>query len=596
MVDSLFAARDREGSAGTFRAWVRRAGVWWVLVTVPLVTAASSLVDSVDGYVLVFVLLGSGLYTTPALVAGLWAALRSPARDRAAGLLWCSGLGVIYAIGLGMAIGAVTGWVPANAAGVPAVVLAAVLLLTGNARFVRTGSGQRSMAVDVLDCVTSIVAIAAPGVLLWGEAVASSDARWYTLPAAVATIGMVAGLYWIALLVWRRGRSDGPLAVYLLGFMSVGAIDAAVQTAHGVSGFTLAVSPLIALHATAMGLLLLVALYWPRELDTGLSGLAPEAQVRGDVFAPALTIAAVPGLLVAAATVDHARTWAAPFCIGAVTVLLALAVARHAVAMRETRRLYADVRETSAARQDLLDAMVRLGNRDRQQATSALHTQAVSAYASVRSLGAAMRPTAPPPPDDPAMLVGEQLARRADALRELLLATRSVADSGGDHSLATVAEAHVAGLYRGRRPPRLTIGVPEELVLDWATHTVLLGIVEEALTAVRHHARATAIDVTVEAEDTTVVLNVTFDGVAADSAGLPASRVDTISAYASCLGGELAITTGGDRATVCVTLDLAAPTPNPPAPPPFQRRLRVVPDAAAGESGVAERRARPETR
>jgi hypothetical protein len=40
--------------------------------------------------------------------------------------------------------------------------------------------------------------------------------------------------------------------------------------------------------------------------------------------------------------------------------------------MRETRRLYADLRETSAARQDLLDAMVRLGNRDRQQAASAL--------------------------------------------------------------------------------------------------------------------------------------------------------------------------------------------------------------------------------
>ena len=94
--------------------------------------------------------------------------------------------------------------------------------------------------------------------------------------------------------------------------------------------------------------------------------------------------------------------------------------------------------------------------------------------------------------------MGEQLARRADALRELLLATRSVADSGGDQSLATVAEAHVAGLYRGRRPPRLTIGVPEGLVLDWATDTVLLGIVEEALKGVRHHARATAIDVTVD--------------------------------------------------------------------------------------------------
>ena len=583
MVGSLFAAGDRDRSAGTFVAWVRRAGVWWVVVTVPLVTAASSSVDSVGGYVVVFVLLGSGLYTTPALVAGLWSALRSPARDRVAGVLWCSGLAVIYAIGVGMAIGAVTGWVPANAVGVPAVVVAAVLLLTGNARFVRTGSGQRSLAVDVLDCFTSIVAIAAPGVLLWGEAVASADTRWYTLPAAVATIGMVAGLYWIALLVWRRGRSDGPLAVYLLGFMSVGAIDAAVQTAHGLSGFTLPAPPLIALHATAMGLLLLVALYWPRELDTGLSGLAPEAQVRGDVFAPALTIAGVPGLLVAAATVDHARTWAAPFCIGAVTVLLALAVARHAVAMRETRRLYAGVRETSAARQDLLDAMVRLGNRDRQQAASALHTQAVSAYTSVRSLGTAMRPpmAPPPPPNDPSVLVGDQLARRADALRDLLLATRSVADSGGDQSLATVAQAHVAGLYRGRQPPRLTIGVPERLVLDWATDTVLLGIVEEALKGVRHNAEATAIEVTVDRGG--------HHGRPADHlrrgrdqlGRAPAARVDTISAYATCLGGELDITTGGDQATVCVTLDLAAPPPNPPAPQPFQRHhLRVVPDVA----------------
>jgi signal transduction histidine kinase len=88
---------------------------------------------------------------------------------------------------------------------------------------------------------------------------------------------------------------------------------------------------------------------------------------------------------------------------------------------------------------------------------------------------------------------------------------------------------------------------PEEIEVDGERATAIFRIVQEALTNVARHARATRVGVNLEAEDAGMLLTVWDDGV-----GLPPGRADALDAFglmgirerARDLGGRAEI---GDR-------------------------------------------------
>ena len=60
--------RDVAAYTGLFHPQVRRAALAWVCATLPVVVVAGHLAATASQYVVVFALLASGLYTSPAIV------------------------------------------------------------------------------------------------------------------------------------------------------------------------------------------------------------------------------------------------------------------------------------------------------------------------------------------------------------------------------------------------------------------------------------------------------------------------------------------------------------------------------------------------
>jgi hypothetical protein len=80
--DPASSPDGRRAFEGGFSHRLRRSGLLYVCVSLPLVTIAGALAHGRSSYILVFVLLASGAYTTPALVVTWLAWRRSPAGDR----------------------------------------------------------------------------------------------------------------------------------------------------------------------------------------------------------------------------------------------------------------------------------------------------------------------------------------------------------------------------------------------------------------------------------------------------------------------------------------------------------------------------------
>ena len=132
---------------------VRRLGVVWVAVSLPVITAAGFLVHSPGAYVFVLVFMACGAFTTPALAAGWYAVRHVSGRDRPSYALLFAGLVLVYVIGVAMLVGLVTGWRWANPLGVPAAVVAGLAHMVGLTRLARSRSGRRALVVDVLEVV-----------------------------------------------------------------------------------------------------------------------------------------------------------------------------------------------------------------------------------------------------------------------------------------------------------------------------------------------------------------------------------------------------------------------------------------------------------
>ena len=372
-----------------------------------------------------------------------------------------------------------------------------------------------------------------------------AEHAWFTVPAASALIPHVWGAYWAVSLAVRLGPGRKAFESFAVVMALGGTFNVLLQTAQGVSGFTLPAPPLIAAMCVCASMYLLIPLFIPAMLRPGLDRLPPEAQVRGGWLAPSVALSGTAALLAATATVAGERPWAVPFALGVVTLLLVLAGLRQVAGAKETKRLYRQVEEASDERRQLLTQMLERSLHDRRRFAGQLHDQAVSAYASFSALAG----PGPRPAPGLAGVVAKasevmrgDLARHADSLQELLLAMSPLegapAPGRPGEGLRTPIAAFLAGAYGDRRPPRLTVEVAEPLHLDWVTETVLLQVVQDALHNVWRHSQARAVAVSVARDGDAVVVHVADDGVGFDPATVEQeSGLAAMRASATVLGG-----------------------------------------------------------
>jgi len=588
----------KEKDALVVFAYVRHLGIAWVCLTVPLVTWAATTIDSPNDYIFVLIYLACGTYTSPALVVGFYTARR--AREcRAAFHLLYAGLLVMWIIGVGMLVGVRTGSHWGNAFGLPLVALSGLLKITGLAMLVRSRSGRRALTVDVVEAVAAVVALTAPLVVLWGPAVVGADASWFTIPAALTLVFTVAGIYWTAVLVVRMGPGPRVFGVCALALSIAGTVNVALQTAQGVSDFTLPAPPLIFVNALTVSMYFLVPLYSPRLMGPGLGRLPVQAQVRGARLATAVPLAGLAALLGATALVARERPWTVAFALGVVALLFLLAALRQLAAIGETRRLYRQVELASEERSRLLSQMLERSVHDRRHFARQLHEQAVSAAASFATLaGAGYEPAGGSPlVTEASMLVRGELGRHADSLRDLMMAIRSPAgDRRSEERLRTPIAAHFASVYGDGLSPHLGVSVHPDLVLDWVTETVVLQIVHEALHNVWRHSDACAVQVTVEPdEDGVVRVRVHDDGEGFDpEAGAEGPGIVSMRASAAVVGGTVAVSSHpGEGTTVDARLGGVWADPAAHQAQPLHRGVVPGPGGRPAATGFGRKFPRP---
>jgi signal transduction histidine kinase len=550
---------------GVFSPRWRRVAVLYVCLTLPLIALVGSQADSQETYLRMFVSL-AGLYATPGLLVAWLTIRRVPASDRWRWRLWFAGLVVTYLIGEAIVIGTHTDSWPANPLGVPASVVSTVLLLGVVMGLVRTRSGRLALSVDVTECAMVLVVLTAPAVLLWGDDVVSATDSWYTVPAAVAMLGSLVGFYWTAVLYMRLrprrrspdvdgdgsrpGRERVPLELTVvrigLALTFLGTVDSAAQVAQGVSGFTLPSGPLMAVHGMCLSMVLLFPVFLPMQISSGYHRLPPQAQVRGAGLAPLLTLAGLPVLVLVTVVEWDRRAWVPLFTLGVVGLLAFLAVLRQLVGIHETRRLYAQVEKASDDRRDLLARLIQQMSNDRHAVAAQLHEQAMSAYATFVSFVTARSSAdlwSPDAMSGASGLLGDDLAKQAESLRQLMLAIRPMAmERSASDSLGPPIQAYLDSLYGDAPTPALDVTVDEDVVLDWITETIVSRIVQESIHNIWRHSSATQVTVTIGAVDGQVEVRVGDDGAGFDhAANLFESGIAAMRSFAAFTNGSFEI-------------------------------------------------------
>jgi signal transduction histidine kinase len=581
------AFRRPAGSGEVFPSGVRWLGALWVGGAIVFSAVVATFVGSPGAYVFVLIFLSCGAFTAPALIVTWYAVRRVGARDRLGAALSLAALGMAFAIGVGVLVGLATGWSWANVAGVPAVALTGLLHVAAVVAWTRGRSGGRALLVDVVEALTSVLAVTAPLVVLWWPAIVGAEASWFTLPAAVVTVGATVGAYWTIVLFVRLGPGPRLFEGCAVAMAAIGAVNAALQTAQGVSGFTLPAPPLVALNALCFSMYLLIPLHAPSLMRSGLDRLPPQSQVRGARLSTVTILVGLAALWTATLAVAGERRWAVPFALVVVSLLLVLAGVRQMAAAQETRRLYRQVEAAADERRRLLTQLLERSADDRRRFAGQLYAQAISAYTSFSMMAGNDMPRlrSPGVVAQVSARVGDDLARQAESVRELALVIRPRDDERErQQRLAVPVRAYLASIYGDRPTPRLTVDVQTapELALDWTTETVLLQILQEALHNVWRHSHATQVDVAVHAAGTRVALRVTDDGVGFDPASVPeGSGITTMRAAAAVGEGTLVVSAEpGQGTTVLAHLgpehpsDLHEEESEDPSPPV----LRLVPD------------------
>ena len=213
----------------------------------------------------------------------------------------------------------------------------------------------------------------------------------------------------------------------------------------------------------------------------------------------------------------------------------------------EISRLRAEVRRRLAEVEDSRARIVTAGDAERRRLERDLHD---GAQQRLVSIGLALRHVQGllPPGGEAATEVDATVTELTDAIEELRELARGVRPAGLDDGLATALQELAT-----RSPLRTTVEATDERFED-RVETAAYFVASEALANVIKHARATAITVSANRRNGSLVVSVRDDGIggaaASDGSGL-VGMGDRVAA----LGGRLRIDSSPDAGTV-VTAEL----------------------------------------
>jgi signal transduction histidine kinase len=517
----------------------------------------------------------SAFAVLPALVATPRALRCMAPAERKIWRLWGVGWAVVYGGALLVYLIGVHDWTWLGMVTFPLAVVGGLAFGVGNTAALRRRSGQRGPQVDLVDLATSVLAVAGPLGLLFGDRVLTADHAWLTLPAALVMIGLVHGCVALLLLYLRVSPERRGIVLLGLAFLAVAMVDAGAQVAQGVTDFGLPSAPLVAVHALVMGGSLLIAVFALRQTAPGLlDGLPPQQQVRknGILAAVVLGTMTVTGT-VAALRRDHG--WVVVGAVLLIMALLVLSTIRQLFLVRETARLYGEVERAADERRELLAEVMRSVDTDRHRAAVHLHKQAASLYTAMASFAQALDWL--PGQDVPAAVglaaerVRFDLARRVDASQQMLTAIEPVtAEQEGLLRLAALTRAYVGNLWGDARHPELGISIDDRLALDWTHEVVVFRIVQVAVHNIWRHAGAHTIHVSMTAPDDALTVEVADDGVGFEPGSVEmGAGIATMQTLVGYVDGHVDIDSSpGDGTRVSAVLGAARPRP----------RLRVVRD------------------
>jgi hypothetical protein len=572
-------------ATATFSRPVRRFVLVAALGTLPAAVAAAPDVPDQARYLATAWL--TLLLTGPALALSAVAARRARAAGEAAfWRLWTVAVAALIANGFGLHIVAREDVLGLRALAPLAVAVSIGLFMVCNTTLMRRRSGGRSVALDAVETAIVTTVVIAAMVLLIGDRLLRSPVPWFTYPGAGALTGCIVGLVWVTVLFHRTPRHHRRLELIGIGLGAAAVVDASVQLAEGLSGFTLPAAPAFVVHQLTLTALLLVPLHASRVRVPGLERFAPQEQVRGSSIPTVLTILAIPVLGALALARRGQVPWAVDAFAFDAADLAVLVALRALLALNETKRLYRAVAVAAEERRRLLGALTRSLDGDRHRFAAQMHQQAIASYATFASyLNTASRvlPRGVPLPQT-SEHVRAYLSRTAEQWRGFMLAVRPVdpVAPAPAASLRIAIVAHIVALTDDQQGPAVTVDVDGDLHLDWATEALVLRIVQEAVTYLDRVRLVGRLAVGVAAGAEGFELRLAAGGTprapAPDAAG-GAGAPDTgaIESFVALGGGELVVNDGPDETVLVARLRRFGPAPG--GTPDASPRLRIVPGA-----------------
>jgi hypothetical protein len=566
-------------STAAFSRPVRRATTVLALCTMVVVVAVSPRVPDQASY------LATGwvalLLAGPALVFSVVAARRAgPAGDVVFWRRWTIANAALIANGAGVIIVARDDVWGLRALAPVAVGVSVGLFMVCNTTLMRRRSGGRSVVLDAVETAIASTVLVTALELLIGDRLLDSPVAWFTYPCSVALVGCVIGLVWVTVLFHRTPRYHRRVELIGIGLGAAAVMDASVQLAEALSGFTLPAAALNTVHQLTMFALLLVPLHASRVSVPGLERFAPQRQVRGTRLPTALTIVAIPLLGALAVARQGQIPWAVPVFTVDVSLLAVLLALRALLALNETKGLYRAVAAVAEERWHLLGELTRNFDGDRHRIAAQLHEQAITSYVTFASyLQSASRvsPAGMPLPETSEQ-VRADLSRAAERWREFMLAVRPLESetSGQAASLRIAIVAHVLAVTDEEIAPALTVEVDSSLHLDWATEALVLRIVQQAVIHLDRGRLVTRVAVGIAADPEGFEVRVSAEGAERPAGpegrdGAPGRDVDTVASFVALVDGELHVERSATETVLVVGLRRFGPVRHRPP------RLRVVP-------------------
>lgn len=527
---------------------LRRAGAIYVAASVPVCAALGWSTDGHQEY-LEALLLAGVVYAVPILVLALVASLRAAPGDRLVWRMWAgsAAFGTVMTYSLRARADswdAAPDWSPRSA------VVAIVVMIAANTLILHRRSGERAPLVDAIDLLMATVAAVTPLALVWGDEVVNHPRAWFTVTSSVWLIASFHGLF-VSLAIRARTR-PGEQATATAGVVLAisGIVAAVTQIRHALEGFPAPGGPALAAQCASLGMIVVFFLYSTRTPSTGLERFPAAAQVRRQSVVVVGVLASVPVIALLAWSRQE-EEWVTTLAFASVASLLVLSAIRHLLSARETTRLYSEVERAAVERGEILAEVMDHMDAGRHRVAAHLHAQAVSLYTAMATLSASLESAeATSTASHAAARVRHDLGRQADALRRFSLAVKPLGSCDAQtQGLAAPIRAYVENVFAEGRRPALQVQVDPDLTLDWRTEAIVMRIVQESVTNVWRHARATTLGVVIQVDRDVLRVEVTDDGVGTPAAARRGRGFAAMESLAGYLGGTLRITTGPDRGT-----------------------------------------------